>query len=109
MLKWLDDNDILMYSIHNKGKLVVAERFIITLNSKIYKKKNTANDSKSCLGYLKLVDECNNSCHCSIGKKLIDADYSALNKKLEVNLKSPKLKVGDRVRITKYKNIFSNG
>ena len=39
MLKWLDDNDILMYSIHNKGKLVVAERFIITLNSKIYLKK----------------------------------------------------------------------
>ena len=25
--KWLKDNDIEMYSIHNEGKLVVAERF----------------------------------------------------------------------------------
>ena len=29
--KWLKDNDIEMYSIHNEGKLVVAERFIKTL------------------------------------------------------------------------------
>ena len=33
---WLDDNDILMYSAHNEGKLVVVERFIKTLKSKIY-------------------------------------------------------------------------
>ena len=26
--KWLKDNNIEMYSIHNEGKLVVAERFI---------------------------------------------------------------------------------
>ena len=35
--KWLKDNDIEMYSIHNKGKSVVAERFIRTLKTKIYK------------------------------------------------------------------------
>ena len=29
--KWLKDNDIEMYSIHNEGKSVVAERFIRTL------------------------------------------------------------------------------
>ena len=29
--KWLKDNDIDMYSIHNEGKSVVAERFIRTL------------------------------------------------------------------------------
>ena len=34
--KWLKDNDIEMYSIHNKGKSVVAERSIRTLNTKIY-------------------------------------------------------------------------
>ena len=27
MQKWLDGNDILMYSMHNEGKSVVAERF----------------------------------------------------------------------------------
>ena len=35
--KWLKDNDIEMYSIHNEGKSVVAERFIGTLKTKIYK------------------------------------------------------------------------
>ena len=35
--KWLKDNDIEMYSIHNEGKSVVAERFIRTLKNKIYK------------------------------------------------------------------------
>ena len=32
--KWLQDNDIVMYSTHNKGKSVVAERFIRTPKSK---------------------------------------------------------------------------
>ena len=35
--KWLKDNDIEMYSIHNEEKSVVAERFIRTLKTKIYK------------------------------------------------------------------------
>ena len=34
--KWLKDNDISMYSRHNEGKSVVAERFIKTLKNKIY-------------------------------------------------------------------------
>ena len=34
--KWLKDNDIKICSIHNEGKSVVAERFIITLKTKIY-------------------------------------------------------------------------
>ena len=35
--KWLQDNDIFMYSTHNEGKSVIAERFIRTLKNKIYK------------------------------------------------------------------------
>ena len=35
--KWLKDNDIEMYSTHNEGKSVIAERFIRTLKNKIYK------------------------------------------------------------------------
>ena len=38
MQKQLHENDILMYSTHNKGKSVVAERFIKTLKGKIYQK-----------------------------------------------------------------------
>ena len=42
-------------------------------------------------------------------KKPINADYFTLNKKIGTNPKGPKFKVNDRVRITKYKNIFSKG
>ena len=38
MQEWLDNNDILMYSTHNKSKSVIAERFIKTLKAKIHKK-----------------------------------------------------------------------
>ena len=50
-----------MYSTHNEGKSVIAERFIKTLKSKIYK-KITANDGKSYLPYLNnLVYKYNNT------------------------------------------------
>ena len=35
--KWLQDNDIVMYSTNNEGKSVTPERFIRTLKNKIYK------------------------------------------------------------------------
>ena len=38
MQKWLDNNDILIYSIHNEGKSVIAGKFIKTLKAKIYKR-----------------------------------------------------------------------
>ena len=44
--EWLGNNDVLIYSTHNEGKSVIAERFIKHLKFKIYK-KITANDSKS--------------------------------------------------------------
>ena len=34
---FLGNNDIEMYSTHNEGKPVLAERFIRTLKSKVYK------------------------------------------------------------------------
>ena len=68
----------------------------------------TANDSKFYLSYLnKLVHQYNNSYHHSINKEPINTDYSVFNKKIETNHKAPKFKVNDRVKITKYKNIFS--
>ena len=69
-----------------------------------------ASDSKSYLGYLnELVDEHNNTWHYSIGKKPIDADNYAFAEETKTNPKASKFKVGDRARITKYKNIFSKG
>ena len=76
MEECLDNNDILMNFTHNESKSVIAERFIKTLKSKIYKWV-TANDSKSYLSYLldNLVDQYNNSYYHSINKKPINADY----------------------------------
>ena len=37
MKSWLETNDIEMYSTHNEGKSVVAERFIRTQKNKIHK------------------------------------------------------------------------
>ena len=80
---------------------------IKTLKAKIHKKM-TANDSKSYLPYLnKLVDQYNNTYYHSITEKPINPDYSALTQNIEINPKASKFNVNDRVRITKYKNIFS--
>ena len=107
MQGWLDNIDILMNSTHYEGKSVIAERFIKILKSKIYKKR-TANDNKSYLPYLnKLVDQYNNTYHRSINKRPFKSDYSALTENIESNPKTPKFKVNDGVRITKYKYIFS--
>ena len=56
-----------------------------------------------------ILDKYNNIYHHSIDKKPINADYSSLTKKIETNQKASKLKVNNRVRITKYKNVFSKG
>ena len=44
-----------------------------------------------------------------IDKTSIHAYYSALTKEIELSHKAAKSKVGDRVRITKHKNIFWKG
>ena len=44
-----------------------------------------------------------------IKSESINADYSAMTEKIETNHKALKFNVNDRVRITKYKNIFSKG
>ena len=69
-----------------------------------------ANDNKSKLSlfslFKKLVDQYNNTDQHSINKKPVDADCSASTEKIDTNPKAPKVKVKDRVRITKYNNIF---
>ena len=96
-----------MYSTYNEGSSVFAERFMKNLKGKIYNKL-TANNCRSYLGCLnKLIGEYKNTYHRSIGKKPIDADYSALNEEIETNPKAPKFKIGNRVRIFMYRNIFN--
>ena len=74
-------------------KSLFSERFIRALKSKI-SKKMIANNKKVCLSYFnKLVDEYSNTYHHSFGKKHIDADYSALNEKLNQVIKLLNIKL----------------
>ena len=107
--KWLDDNDIKMYSTYNEGKSVVAERFIRTLKHKIYKHKTVVSKNVYFDVLDDIVDKYNNTYH-SIKMKPIDVksnSYAEYN--VDSNDKDPKFKVSNHVRISKYKNIFAKG
>ena len=108
--KCLESNDISMYSTYNEGKSVVAERFIRTLKNKLY--KHMAAVSKNV--YYDVLDDIvkkyNNTWHSTIKMKPKDiGDNNFTEYVEESNKKDPKFKVGDRVRISKYKNVFAKG
>ena len=108
--KWLKDNDIEMYSLHNKGKSVAAERFIRTLKTKIYKYMTSVSKNMYINKLDDIMGEYNNTYHQTIKMKPIDVkDNTYLDSKKEVNNKDPKFKVGHHIRISKYKNIFAKG
>ena len=91
--KWLKDNNIEMYSTHNEGKSVVAERFTRTLRNKIYQHmtdfpKNVYFDVLN-----DIVDEYNNTYHKTIKMKPIDvkndsfAEYNEESNEKDLNSK----------------------
>ena len=79
--KWLKDNDILMFSIHNDGKSVVAQKFIRTLKTKIYKYM-TSISQNVCIDKLDdIVGEYNDTYHRTIKINLLkDAHQIGLKK-----------------------------
>ena len=108
--KWLQDNDIVMYSTNNERKSVVAERFIRILKSKIYKHMTSISKNMYIDKLDYIVEEYNNAYHTTIKMKPIDVqDNTYINTDKEINNKDPKFKVGDHVRTSKYKNIFAKG
>ena len=97
-----------MYSTYNEGKSVVAERFIRTLKNKIYKYITSISKNVYIDKLDDIVNEYNNTYHRTIKMKPIDVkDNTYINIDKEVIDNNPKFKVGDHVRILKYKNIFS--
>ena len=98
-----------MYSMHNEEKSVAAERFLRTLKTKFYKCM-TSVSKNVYIDKLDIVGEYNNKYHRTTQMKPIDVkDNTHIHFKKEVNDKDPKFKVGDHVRISKYKNIFAKG
>ena len=99
-----------MYSTNNEGKSVVAERFIRTPKSKIYKHMTSVSKNIYIDKLDDIVNEYNNTYHTAIKMKPVDVkDNTYINADKEINDRDPKFKVGDRVRISKYKNISAIG
>ena len=96
-----------MYSTYNEGKSVVAER----LKNKLYKHMTATGKNV----YYDVLDDVankynNNTKHSTINMKPIDVRDN--NKRVyidEHNEKDSRFKVGDRVRISKFKKIFAKG
>ena len=99
-----------MYSTHNEGKSVVAERFIRTIMNKIYKYITSTSKNVYIDKLDDTIDKYNNTHHRTIEMKSIDVKNNIyINIDKEVNDNDPKFKVGGHVRISKYKNIFAKG
>ena len=117
--KRLSDNNIIMYSTYNEGKSVVAERFIRTLKNKLYKNMTATGKNVYYDVLDDVVNKYNNTKHSTIKMKPIDVEDMTKSSSLELNNKrvyidehnekDSRFKIGDRVRISKFKNIFAKG
>lgn len=109
-----------VYHTENEGKAVICERFNKTIKSKLFKRFTAQGNQKWLKILPDVISEYNNSKHRSIGETPTNASRSPdlISKKTMENnyenentlsRKKPKFKVGDRVRIFKYKNKFEKG
>ena len=107
---FLKINNIEMYSTYNEEKSVVAERFIRMLKNKIFKHMTAISKSVYLNVLDDIVNKYNNTDHRTIKIKPTDVtsdSYAKYDKHSYVT--KPKLKFGDNVRISKYRNIFAKG
>ena len=114
----LDKNKITLYSTENEEKSSVCERWNRTIKSKMWK-QFTMQGNTMYLGMLpKLVKQYNNTKHSSIkmtpvevsNKKNEGVIYFNLYGDMETLKQKQKFKIGDKVRISKYKrNVFDKG
>ena len=91
---WLKENDTEIYSAHKEGKSVVAERFIITLKTKIYKYMTSISTNVSFGKLNDIVNKYNNTYHTTIKMKPVDIkNHTYIGFKKEFNDKNIKLKL----------------
>ena len=91
--KWLKNNNMKMYSIHDFGKSVIAERFIKTLKNKIYKHMTGISKKIFCDVLDDIVKKYNNTYHRTIKMKPMDvkddsfAEYNEESNEKNLNLR----------------------
>ena len=110
----MHENKINHYHTYSTTKAAMVERFQRTLKNWLYR-EFSAQGSYKWLDLLpKLISEYNNKVHRTIGMEpnQVNAKTSKdIHKRLvkKFIVKKNKFKVGDTVRISKYKHIFSKG
>ena len=106
---FLKMNNTEMYSTYNEGRSVVAERFIRTLKNKIFKHMTAISKNVYFDVLDHIVNKCNNTVHRKIKMKPIKVTSNSYAYNEDFNKKDFKFKIGDHVRVSKYKNIFAKG
>ena len=118
MDEWLKQNNINRHSTFGEHKSAVVERVNRTLKEKMWK-RFTAENTRNWIDMLdRLIREYNNSTHTTIGMSPTEArkkdnyDLALQNTLDKTNyqpIKRPAYKLGDKVRISRLKNIFEKG
>lgn len=110
--KLMNKNDINHYSTYSVIKAAIVERVIRTIKNKLFKMFSLNGNYKWILIISKIVDDYNNTKHSTINMKPIQvSNKTKLNvfNNLKIIYKKTKFKVGDVVRISKYKSLFEKG
>ena len=114
----LEKNKITLYSTENEEKSSVCERWNRTIKSKMWKNFSVQGNTVYLDMLPKLVKQYNNTKHSSIKMTPIEASKKKNEGTVHFNLygdmkplsAKPKFKVGDKVRISKYKRkVFDKG
>lgn len=119
MKKLLASHNIHMYSTFTTKKAAICERFNRTLKNKMWKEFSYRGSFKWIDILQSLICEYNNTKHRTIKMKPNDVKYTdesylldtvyRLNEQSKIPKKKSKFKLGDFVRISKYKHVFSKG
>ncbi|KAE9522391.1 hypothetical protein AGLY_017222 [Aphis glycines] len=102
------------YSTYSVIKCSIGERVIQTLKNNVYKHFTATGTWNWYNTILKIIHNYNNTKHRAIKCTPHEARINAYKIQPEVRLKNktiyiPKFKINDKVRISKYKHIFSKG
>ena len=114
----LETNKITLYSTENEEKSSVVERWNRTIKTKMWKQFTVQGNTMYLDMLPKILKQYNNTKHSSIKMTPTEASekknegtvYFNLYGDMETSKEKPKFKIGDKVRISKYKrNVFDKG
>ncbi len=122
MNNFLEKHNVEIYSVESEFKADVVERFNRTLKEKMWKQFTIQGNQKWFDILPKLLHDYNNNFHRTIKttptnasehpEKIFDfvmENNDENDRNLSKKQLTPKLKIGDRVRVVKYKYIFTKG